>query len=84
MAEPTTYVVLREVDIAPGERAWMHADSIEASSAEAAIRKSAARADKPEGTYVATPTRSFQPLTVKAQTQTVITLAQRPDASSPT
>lgn len=79
MAE-TAYIVLRRDEdgggIAVGR--WEALDTREtASSAEAAIRQ--ALKDKPAvplGTYVAVPARSWKPVTVKAETQTVLRLEE--------
>ncbi len=67
------YVVLREQSEPDAtKQAWTVHGNVPANSAEAAIRLSCKLADKPEGTYVAIPWRSWRPVTVKAETTTVL------------
>jgi hypothetical protein len=67
----TTYIVLqREADL----DAWHDIGTTEASSADAAIRRVVDSA----GTYVAVPARSWKPVTVRTETQTVIRLDTPP------
>lgn len=64
----TDYVILRRDD----NGFWkMYADSASARSADGAIR-----AIGKEGTFVAIPARSFKPVTVKAETKTVLKLGE--------
>lgn len=50
---------------------WSYTTTVEARSAEAAIRSIEAA-----GTYVAVPARSWKPVTVKAETTTVLRLEE--------
>jgi hypothetical protein len=69
----TTYVVLRQTESASG---WdVIASSVNASNAESAIRSALAATVNPaDGSYVATPKRSWKPLTVSAVQTTVLKL----------
>jgi hypothetical protein len=68
----TTYIVLRKLNELGG---WgLENLAVEASSAETAIRKS----EPSEGTYVAVPARSWKPVQVRTETQTVIRLDTPP------
>lgn len=77
---PTSYIVLRQTTHARTEPdgptvAWRIENSnVPATSAEAAIRLACKTNSTPEGTYVAVPARSWKPVTVKAETQTVLRL----------
>ena len=65
-----SYIVLR---LADGD--WReHGPRQQARSAHAAIRQ--ALDQEQSGTYVAIPARSFQPVTVTVQTQTVLKLQE--------
>jgi hypothetical protein len=68
----TTYVVLRSVD----SGVWTEVGHANASTAEAAIRKTVTALNPADGSYVATPQRSWKPLTVTATTQTILKLEQ--------
>jgi hypothetical protein len=86
MAEPTSYIVLRRFKIpapttsssAVPHRAteqWDRVTEVEARSAEHAIRLYAeSAAAEASGTFVAVPMRSWKPVTVKAETTTVLKL----------
>jgi phenylpyruvate tautomerase PptA (4-oxalocrotonate tautomerase family) len=71
----TTYIVLREHDTGT----WIEHAQRDASSAEAALRKTLG-ADQ-SGTYVAVPARSWKPVTVTTETRTVLKLEQ-PDTAA--
>lgn len=68
----TTYVVLRG---GPGD-AWIREGNIEATSAEAAIRKMIAGDTDPNGVFVAVPARSFTPVNVKVETKTQVRIGE--------
>lgn len=71
--EKTNYTVLEKVTVTgdpPGGSTYQFVKTVSAVSASAAV-KSLGK----EGTYVAVPTRSFNPVTVKAETQTVLKLS---------
>lgn len=79
--KPTEYVVLRRDDYGDGSTggeklAWTLVGYIDgfvpAANADAAIRKAA---NDEEGTYVAVPARSWQPRTVKVETQRKVSLS---------
>ena len=73
----TSYAVLRATGVnssdGPGDRvrAWETIAEVEAANAQDAIRQAAKGA---EGVYVAVPARSWQPVTVKVETRTVVKL----------
>lgn len=73
MAE-TTYMILRRVshpqDTPGAPEQWEAQGTVDAPSADAALRKAVTEG----GTYLATPARSWKPVTVKAETQTVLRL----------
>jgi hypothetical protein len=69
----TTYIVLHQAS----HDTWTFHDSAEASSADAALRKSIGE----PGTYVAVPARSWKPVTVTTETRTVLKLEQ-PDTAA--
>jgi hypothetical protein len=75
----TTYIVLkrlRELDTDDPNPVWAILSAhIDASNAEAAIRKVA----NGDGTYAATPARSWKPVTVTTETRTVLKLEQPAD-----
>jgi hypothetical protein len=77
----TTYIVLkrlRELDTDDPNPVWAILSAhIDASNAEAAIRKVA----NGDGTYVAVPARSWKPVQVRTETQTVIRLDTPKEAS---
>lgn len=77
MAE-TAYIVLRHFEAEGSQGRWdrIGADTVAASSAEQAIRATVEgrTANDKSGTYVAIPARSFKPITVKAETTTVLKL----------
>jgi hypothetical protein len=71
----TTYIVLREADYAPGERAWkVENSSVPAASADAAVRLACKTASNPTGVYVAVPARSWKPVKVAAVQTTALKL----------
>jgi hypothetical protein len=74
-AGPTEYVILVAIEDVSAEPTWHEAAKTRARSAEAAIRTyfdgSAPTSAK---TVVAIPARSFQPVTLQVETQTVIKL----------
>jgi hypothetical protein len=72
----TTYIVLRShQENATLPPVWVIAnDDVPAASGEAAIRKAVVDA----GTYVAVPARSWKPVQVRTETQTVIRLDTPP------
>lgn len=72
----TTYIVLRNEGEASGWQFITGASHQTAKSAADAIRQCAAQAVTSGGTYVAVPQRSWKPVTVKAETKTILTLEQ--------
>lgn len=66
---PTDYIVLSRDTSRDTSGYWTQEKTVQARSAEAAIRQLGT-----EGTYVAVPARSWKPVTVKAETQTVLRL----------
>jgi hypothetical protein len=79
MPTETNYIVLRHVNA--GDSAspvtWEAIDwNVSAASAEAAVRKTVSGLNPADGAYVATPMRSWKPVTVRAETQTVLKLEQ--------
>lgn len=71
----TTYVVLKASASASGSWAHIGPDTVRANSAADAIRKTlATRPDDAAGRFVAVPARSWKPVTVRAETQTVLRL----------
>jgi hypothetical protein len=68
----TTYIVLRRDEDGGGIAVdrWQTDATVEASSAEAAIRKAMPK----DGLYVAVPARSWRPVTVRTETTTTIRL----------
>jgi hypothetical protein len=92
MADPTSYIVLRRTSAAKspidaaattggsGDEQWERVATVQASSATAAIRSELIdlipRDQSHAGTYVAIPARSFKPVTVTAETQTVIKIEE--------
>ena len=81
MADSTTYIVLRELEDAEGKtESWTIIGSHAAKSADGAIRAVMA-SHYPEGVrgsvgkWVAVPLRSWKPVTVTAETQTVLKLS---------
>ena len=87
MAEPTTYIVLRRRDTKKGSDdstdgavVWQIENSnVPATNAEAAIRLACKQDDAPAGTYVAVPSRSWRPVTVRSEQTTVIRLEPTSD-----
>lgn len=85
MADPTTYIVLRQITHPPTERdgsvvAWRIENSnVPATNAETAIRIACKTDNAPAGTYAAVPIRSWRPVTVRAEQTTVIRLEPRTD-----
>jgi hypothetical protein len=73
----TTYIVLRRDD----SGYWTEISPVTASNPEAAIRKAVQTLNPADGSYVATPQRSWRPLTVTATTQTILKLEQPADQS---
>lgn len=73
----TTYIVLHMKE-EMGEQ-WSLLDpgdaAVEAPNANAAIRKVLSNRPAYSGTYVAVPARSWKPVTVTAETQTVLKIA---------
>lgn len=67
----TEYLILSK---SAGSSTWTEQKTVEASSAKAAVRKFLGEASNPDGTYVAVPARSWQPVTVKTEQTTKITL----------
>jgi hypothetical protein len=71
--EPTLYVILQATASEGGT--WDEVGSIGARSTDHAIRQYFSRRETPNGKrVVAIPARSFQPVTLKVETQTVIKL----------
>lgn len=64
-AETTDYIILSR----DNSSYWQQEKTVQARSAEAAVRQLGK-----EGTYVAVPARSWKPVTVTAETQTVLRL----------
>lgn len=74
MADPTTYVILRQPpDVAD---TWHVETSVTATSANGAIRLAAAGLRCPDGAYVAVPAHSWRPLTVTAVQQTTLKIEE--------
>lgn len=78
----TSYIVLVQMTESPtapselgGVTFGIMAQGVEASSAAGAIRKVLESGERKNGTYVAVPLRSFQPVAVKLQTQTRLVLS---------
>lgn len=65
----TEYVLLCKND---DEVGWMEVRRVQARSATAAIREVAAEYSPPSPAWVATPARSFRPVTVKVETKTAL------------
>ena len=70
-AATTDYLILSRAAVGGP---WTEQKTVSASSAKAAVRGWLAGSTDPDGTYVAVPARSWQPVTVKTETQTKITL----------
>lgn len=64
----TNYVVF----VKTGDNTWRQFTAIHARSARSAIQKALEGADNPyeDGEFVATPTRSWKPVSVKTETKT--------------
>jgi len=67
----TLYLILREGGM-KGE--WLERVSVEARSARSAVAEYL-KTDPGEGTFVATPARSFKPMKVEVETQTKLTFS---------
>ena len=76
----TRYAILRhqkivgDVQIAGG--AWVHVGTVEARGASSALREhlrvDEINGETADGEFVAVPTRSFKPVTVKVETKTAL------------
>ena len=75
-AKPTEYHILKLVLGSQGaNESWtVHARNVEAQGAHAAIRKAVTETDQSQ-TFVAVPSRSFQPITVTVETKTQLVLS---------
>jgi hypothetical protein len=74
-AKATEYHVLKLVTSSGANEQWtIHARNVEAQGAQAAIRKSVTASDQAQ-TFVAVPSRSFQPITVTVETKTQLVLS---------
>lgn len=69
VAAATEYLILSKTT-----NSWAEQTTVHASSAKAAVRGWLAGSTDPDGTYVAVPARSWQPVIVKTETQTKIIL----------
>jgi hypothetical protein len=78
----TTYIVLRlQAGVGEQETSWGFVSKVaNVKSADAALRAAVNTDDlkRPEGTYVAVPARSWKPVQVRTETQTVIRLDTPP------
>jgi hypothetical protein len=74
--KPTEYHILKLVAASAGanEQWTVHARNIEAQGGAAAIRKAVTASDQAQ-TFVAVPSRSFQPITVTVETKTQLVLS---------
>jgi hypothetical protein len=73
--KPTEYHVLKlDTSVGANERWVVHARNVEAQGAHAAIRKAVTASDEAQ-TFVAVPSRSFQPITVTVETKTQLVLS---------
>ncbi len=73
--KPTEYHILKLSTSAGANESWtVHARNVEAQGAEAAIRKSVTESDSSQ-TFVAVPSRSFQPITLTVETKTQLVLS---------
>lgn len=74
-AKPTEYHILKLVLSSGSEEQWaVHARNVEAQGAHAAVRKAVKDQDTGQ-TFVAVPSRSFQPITVTVETKTQLVLS---------
>lgn len=75
-SRPTEYHILKlDVSSAGANEKWtVHARNVEAQGAQAAIRKAVTETDQSQ-TFVAVPSRSFQPITVTVETKTQLVLS---------
>ena len=75
-AKLTEYHILKLVDASSGaNETWkVHARNVEAQGATAAIRKAVTESDQAQ-TFVAVPSRSFQPITVTVETKKQLVLS---------
>ena len=84
MAE-TAYIVLRYRQMPGAEppEGWQQVEEgVNAASAQAAIRGVCSRQKNAEGTYVAVPVRSWSPVAVRAEQQTVLKLEEAAASSA--
>jgi hypothetical protein len=74
--KPTEYHILKlAAGSAGASESWtVHARNVEAQGAHAAIRKAVKESDQSQ-TFVAVPSRSFQPITVTVETKTQLVLS---------
>jgi hypothetical protein len=73
--KPTEYHILKLVDSSGATESYtVHARNIEAQGSQAAIRKAVTASDQAQ-TFVAIPSRSFQPITVTVETKTQMKLS---------
>lgn len=71
----TEYHILKLVLSSGSEEQWaIHARNVEAQGAQAAVRKAIKDQDSGQ-TFVAVPSRSFQPITVTVETKTQLVLS---------
>jgi hypothetical protein len=75
-SKPTEYHILKLDTASAGanEKWTVHARNVEAQGAQAAIRKAVTASDQSQ-TFVAVPSRSFQPITVTVETKTQLVLS---------
>jgi hypothetical protein len=71
----TEYHILKlDTSAGANERWSIHARNVEAQGTQAAIRKAVTASDQAQ-TFVAVPSRSFQPITVTVETKTQLVLS---------
>jgi hypothetical protein len=66
----TSYIVLEDLDTTTGQKCWREAGTYNAVSARAAVKSHVESNKLDKGSFVAVPKRSFDPVTVKIETQT--------------
>jgi hypothetical protein len=77
----TTYIVLREATgtvLNNDTGGWVVYDDVKAPSSTAAVRIACGEEQDATGRWVAVPARSWKPVTVRTETQTVIRLDTPP------
>ena len=72
----TAYVVLKLDETAERGPRWIEGPTVDAASADAAIRASIDGGGSATGTFVAVPARSWNPASVTTETKTVVKIAE--------